>query len=113
MFAVRCVRCHGARGQGKTTAPPLWGNRSYNLGAGMARVRTAASFVKHWMPQDSAGVLSAQEAFDVATFINTRPRPDFKGKEADWPHGDPPPDVAYLTWAAQRKAGAKGGGAPR
>ncbi len=113
VFAARCVRCHGAQGQGNTIAPPLWGNRSYNIGAGMARVRTAASFVKHWMPQDSAGVLSAQEAFDVATFINAKPRPDLKGKEADWPHGDPPPDVAYPTRAAQRKAGSKETGAPR
>jgi thiosulfate dehydrogenase len=48
-------------------------------------------------------VLSAQEAFDVAAYIDSRPRPDFKGKERDWPHGDPPPDVAYETDAARLK----------
>lgn len=107
VFVARCARCHGAEGQGKPVAPPVWGSRSYNIGAGMARVRTAASFIKHWMPQDSAGVLSAQDAFDVATFIDSKPRPDFKGKERDWPHGDPPPDVAYATQAGRRKVGAK------
>ena len=100
---ARCARCHGDAGEGTSTAPPVWGPASFNIGAGMARVRTAATFIKHWMPQDSAGVLSAQEAFDVATFIDSRPRPDFKGKERDWPHGDPPPDVAYATDAVRRK----------
>lgn len=107
LFATRCARCHGVSGDGTAIAPPVWGPRSYNIGAGMARVRTAATFIKHWMPQDSVGVLTAQEAFDVATFIDSRPRPDFKGKEKDWPHGDPPPDVAYATDAASRKAAAK------
>ena len=40
---------------------------------------------------------------DVARFINSQPRPDFKGKERDWPRGDPPPDVAYRTMAAPRR----------
>ncbi|MEP7382512.1 MAG: c-type cytochrome [Gemmatimonadota bacterium] len=104
IFTMRCARCHGVDGDGTPIAPPVWGPRSYNIGAGMARVRTAASFIKHWMPQDSAGVLTAQEAFDVATYVDSRPRPDMKGKEKDWPHGDAPPDVAYPTDAARRKS---------
>jgi thiosulfate dehydrogenase len=103
IYTMRCARCHGVEGEGTVLAPPVWGSRSYNIGAGMARVRTAATFIKHWMPQDSAGVLSAQESFDVAAYIDSRPRPDFKGKERDWPHGDPPPDVAYETDAARLK----------
>ncbi|MCC6927672.1 MAG: c-type cytochrome [Gemmatimonadaceae bacterium] len=106
IFATRCARCHGAAGEGSSAYPPLWGARAYNIGAGMARVRTAAAFVKQWMPQDSMGVLTPQEAFDVARFIDARPRPDFKGKELDWPHGDPPPDVAYATNAARRTGAA-------
>jgi thiosulfate dehydrogenase len=69
----------------------------------MARVRTAAAFIRVAMPFDSAGTLTEQEAFDVATYINSRPRPDFPGKELDWPNGDPPPDVAYETRAAAGK----------
>lgn len=104
VFQGRCVRCHGGRGEGTVLAPPVWGAQSYNIGAGMARLRTAAAFIKARMPQDSAGVLTEQEAFDVARFVNSHSRPDFRGKERDWPRGDPPPDVAYQTDAARRKA---------
>ena len=103
IYAARCSRCHGANGQGTALGTPVWGPQSYNIGAGMARVRTAAAFIKELMPRDSARTLSAQEAYDVATFINSRPRPDFKTKERDWPRGDPPPDVAYPTNAARSK----------
>lgn len=110
VFTARCARCHGVRGEGTPIAPPLWGAHSYNIGAGMARVRTAAAFVKHWMPNDSAGVLTAQESFDVATFVDSHARPDFADKAKDWPHGDPPPDVAYTTDGVRRKKDGKGGG---
>lgn len=103
VFRTRCARCHGPRGEGVGPAGALWGDGSYNIGAGMARLRTAANFIKARMPQDSAGVLSDQEAFDVARFINSQPRPDFRGKERDWPRGDPPPDVAYQTIAAPKR----------
>lgn len=102
LYASTCVRCHGANGEGGV-APPVWGPGSYNIGAGMARVRTAAAFVRVAMPYDTPGILSDQDAFDVATYINTRPRPDFPGKEKDWPKGDPPPDVAYPTSALAGK----------
>jgi len=39
--------------------------------------------------------LTPQQAFDVATYINTRPRPDFPAKSRDWPHGGKPPDADY------------------
>lgn len=107
LFAAKCIRCHGPNGEGSVIAPPVWGPHSYNIGAGMARIRTAAGFIKELMPQDSARTLTAQQAYDLATYINTRPRPDFPGKEADWPHGDPPPDAAYPTDAATRKAKSK------
>ena len=98
IYAQSCARCHGANGEGGA-APPVWGDGSYNIGAGMARVRTAAAFVRVAMPYDQPGTLTDQQAFDVAAYINSRPRPDFRGKERDWPKGDPPPDVAYPTSA--------------
>lgn len=103
VFRMRCVRCHGSKGEGEGSAPAVWGNNSYNIGAGMARLRTAANFIKARMPQDSAGVLTVQEAFDVARYVNSQPRPDFRGKERDWPRGDPPPDVAYSTLRGPRR----------
>jgi thiosulfate dehydrogenase len=95
VFATTCVRCHGAKGQGTALAPPLWGRHSYNVGAGMARINTAASFIYALMPIDHAQRLSAQQAFDVATYINTRPRPDFPPKVRDWPRGQKPVDADY------------------
>lgn len=95
VFASVCVRCHGDNGQGTAIAPPLWGPRSYNVGAGMARINTAASFIHGLMPIDRAQILTPQQAFDVATYINTRPRPDFPAKSRDWPHGGKPPGADY------------------
>jgi thiosulfate dehydrogenase len=103
-YRATCVRCHGDDGQGTPVAPPLWGTQSFNIGAGMARVRTAAAFIRYNMPFDRPGTLSDQEAFDIALYLTSQPRPDFAGKENDWPNGDPPPDVAYPTKAARRKA---------
>jgi len=104
LFATTCAQCHGPDGQGTAGAPPVWGSASYNIGAGMARVRTAAEFIRRNMPFDKAGTLTDQEAFDVAAYVNAQPRPDYRGKEDDWPNGDPPPDVAYPTRAQQKKS---------
>jgi len=95
VFTSTCARCHGATGQGSAIAPPLWGSRSYNTGAGMARISMAASFIYKLMPIDRAQQLTPQQAFDVATYINTRPRPAFPRMASDWPHGGKPPDADY------------------
>lgn len=102
VFARSCARCHGADGAGTPIAPPTWGARSFNLGAGMARLRSATAFIKHNMPFDRAEVLSDEDAVNVAAYVVSRPRPDFARKIDDWPHGDPPPDVAYPTRAGRR-----------
>ena len=103
LFASTCVACHGDHGQGTVAAPPLWGPESYNIGAGMARLRTAAAFIRHNMPLGNPA-LTDQQAFDVAAYVDSHPRPDFPGKEHDWPHGDAPPDVPYHTIAAGAQA---------
>ncbi len=91
LFASTCARCHGPAGQGTSIAPPLWGPRSYNVGAGMANVVTAASFIHALMPIDRARQLTEQQAFDIATYINSRPRPFFRKKAQDYPKGGRPP----------------------
>jgi len=100
LYAQECARCHGAAGEG-LLAPAVWGRHSYSIGAGLARQTVLATFVKINMPHDRAGTLSARQAADIAAFVLSQPRQDHPGKENDWPKGDPPADVAYVTTAAQ------------
>ena len=80
VFTAQCVLCHGADGQGQRSGevqvfPPLWGTRSYNWGAGMHEVDKAAAFIQANMPLGRGGTLSAQDAWDVSTYINSQQRP--------------------------------------
>jgi thiosulfate dehydrogenase len=97
LFAEKCAACHGAEGQGQAMYPALWGPKSYSVGASMARLERAASFIQHNMPFGMGGTLSWQDAFDIAAYVNSHPRPDSPGKEKDWPVGGAPPDVPYDT----------------
>lgn len=108
VFASTCARCHGENGEGRSFAPPVWGPASFSIGAGMARLRTAASFIRHNMPYDLPGTLTDQQAYDVAAYVNSHTRPDLAGKENDWPNGDAPPDAAYPTRAAAKRGVAGG-----
>lgn len=101
IWGVRCHGCHGADGQGirgpdgKLVFPPVAGASSFNVGAGMARQRTAAGFIRHNMPLGQGNTLTEDEAWDVAGFVQTLPRPDFDKKHLDWPKGGKPPDARY------------------
>ena len=108
IYAAQCAVCHGADGEGLKDAvgrvvyPALWGDRSFNIGAGMARTYTAAAFVKRNMPIGfheqfplGQGGLSDQEALDVAEYFSHKPRPDFPDKVKDWPNGGKPKDARY------------------
>lgn len=97
IYTERCARCHGANGAGIPPATPVWGPRSYSIGASLARVERAASFIRHNMPFDSAGVLNDQQAYDVAAYIVSQPRQNSHGIEHDWPKGGAPSDVPYNT----------------
>lgn len=102
LYRTQCVRCHGATGAGGS-APAIYGVRSYSIGAGMARQTVLATFIRWNMPYDLAGTLPAQDAADIAAWVLRRPRQDHPGKEADWPRGDAPADVAYATDAARQR----------
>lgn len=78
IYAAQCAGCHGADGAGSLPLmPPLWGPDSFNDGAGMNQVAKMARFVQYNMPQNRRGSLSAQDAYDVAAFLHTMPRPKF------------------------------------
>ena len=80
VYAQQCAACHGTDGQGqsvdgKVAFPPLWGARSYNWGAGMTSIETAAEFIRQNMPLNLGGTLSVQQAWDVAAYIDSQNRP--------------------------------------
>ncbi len=108
VYSTQCAVCHGNDGEGLKQAdgriiyPPLWGDDSFNIGAGMARTYTAAAFVKRNMPIGfhekfplGQGGLSDQEAVDVAEYFSHQPRPDFPQKVKDWPNDKRPADARY------------------
>jgi thiosulfate dehydrogenase len=93
VFVAKCQSCHGLNGEGllavdkkSYTYPPLWGKHSYNDGAGMYRVINLAGFVKNNMPFGATyqvPQLTDEEAWNVAAFINSQPRPH-KDQHNDW-----------------------------
>ncbi len=109
IYGQQCASCHGTDGEGRKDArghivfPPLWGDESFNIGAGLARTYKAAAFIYDNMPMgvhtDGAWgegrTLSQQDAVDVAEFFTHMPRPDFPLKDKDWPSGKKPKDARY------------------
>jgi thiosulfate dehydrogenase len=113
IYKRACVVCHGPEGRGLLRGtpsadlgymiPPLWGPDSFNDGAGMSRLITAANFIHFNMPHGTDYLnpqLSAEEAWDVAAFMVSQPRPKKSGLERDFP--DPllkPVDTPYGPYA--------------
>jgi thiosulfate dehydrogenase len=112
-YANACVACHGPDGAGirrslPTTdlgymMPPLWGNDSFNDGAGMARLITAANFLHFNMPHGVDYLnpqLSPEQAWDIAAYVVSRPRPHKAGLEKDFPDLlEKPIDAPYGPYA--------------
>ncbi len=94
VYIQKCKSCHLENGEGKLNAdgisyqyPPLWGEHSYNNGAGLYRLSRFAGYVKSNMPHPTnydAPQLTDEEAWDVAAFVNSQPRPK-KDLSKDWP----------------------------
>jgi thiosulfate dehydrogenase len=94
IYVAKCQLCHGAGGQGKLNPdgltylyPPLWGDHSYTKAAGLYRLSRFAGYVYNNMPFGvtwKTRQLTAEEAWDVAAFVNSRPRPVLTFSR-DWP----------------------------
>lgn len=109
VYADKCVACHGADGAGMRagavgsatgyTFPPLWGKDSFNNGAGMNRLLFASAFIKTNMPlgaEHGAPQLTDDEAYDVAAFVLSHPRPVKAHTERDFPaRWNKPVDAAF------------------
>ena len=86
VYAKFCAECHKDDGQGERKTgsgvgyniPPLWGEASFNAGAGMAKTAYAAAYIHDNMPYGidyEEPVLSVQQAWDVAAYIISKPHP--------------------------------------
>lgn len=112
LYAQECAVCHGENGQGQKFKdvtkgyqyPPLWGPDSFNDGAGMHRVITAAEFIKSNMPFGQATwenpKLTDEEAYHLAGYINSFSRPHKANLEKDFPDRKlKPVSTPYGPWA--------------
>ncbi|MQT11380.1 c-type cytochrome [Segnochrobactrum spirostomi] len=113
IYAATCAMCHGKKGEGIRWSavvkdrgymiPPLWGKDSFNDGAGMARLITMANFVHSNMPHGTdywSPNLKVDEAWDVAAYVLSQPRPKKKGLDKDFPDLLlKPVDVPYGPYA--------------
>ena len=101
IYNDRCATCHGPDGQGvqigDKIAGPLWGPRSWNDGAGAARVYTLAGMIRYSMPYLDPGNISDADAQNVAAFIDSKPRPAFPFKDRDYRVEKLPPDAVYYN----------------
>ena len=120
LYAAKCQSCHQPNGEGvlaenkiEYTYPPLWGKNSYNHGAGLYRMSRFAGYIKYNMPQGATyqkPQLTDEEAWDIAAFVNSQPRPT-KDLSKDWPNiSEKPVDHPFGTFAdgfteAQHKYG--------
>lgn len=95
LYQKSCIACHAADGSGigANTGPALWGPESFNDGAGLGRLSKMAGFIQAYMPVGAAGTLSDQEAADLAAYILSQDRPEWKGHDNDWPKGGKPSDI--------------------
>ena len=113
VYARSCAACHKPDGAGVPRdrgalqlgymLPPLWGPDSYNDGAGMARLINFANFVHFNMPHGADYLnpqLTPEQAWDVAAYVLSQPRPHRAGLEKDFPDLlSKPVDAAYGPYA--------------
>ncbi|HZW67513.1 MAG TPA: c-type cytochrome [Pseudogracilibacillus sp.] len=90
-----CLSCHATdgAGTGANSGPALWGDNSFNDGAGMGRLTKMAGYIQNNMPIGQEYELTDQEAADLAAFILAQDRPIWEGHDTDWPNGGRPTDI--------------------
>jgi thiosulfate dehydrogenase len=113
LYTTTCAACHNTDGSGIRRSlpstdlgymvPPLWGSDSFNDGAGMARLITAANFVHFNMPHGADYLnpqLTPEQAWDIAAYMISQPRPRKAGLDKDFPNLlEKPVDAPYGPYA--------------
>ncbi len=98
LFARVCETCHNTDGSGLRNSiagtdlgylvPPLWGPDTFNDGSGMARIITFANFIHFNMPHGTDYLdpgLSVENAWDIAAYVLSHPRPNRADLKHDFP----------------------------
>ncbi|WP_136717681.1 c-type cytochrome [Halorientalis salina] len=104
LYLENCASCHGADGQGvEGQYPPLWGNGSYNDGAGMGRIYTSAAFIREAMPYGYAHQVSDwRDVQDMAGYMNAHDRPHLQRQPQDWAETGSPDEAVYYNRTQER-----------
>lgn len=92
MYSEKCMTCHGSKGTGAPNnlvedpagyvylVPPIAGPDSYNNAAGMHSLEYAATFIYNEMPYNDKGSLTLEQAYQIANYVNSLPRPRYYKK---------------------------------
>jgi len=113
IYTSTCAACHEPDGKGIRRSlpsvdlgylmPPLWGDDSFNDGAGMGRLINAANFIHFNMPHGADYLnpqLSPEDAWDVAAYMLSQPRPHKASLDKDFPDLlEKPVDAPYGPYA--------------
>ncbi|MDN3450625.1 c-type cytochrome [Planococcus sp. APC 3906] len=94
LFQQSCIACHAqdGSGTGSNSGPALWGEGSFNDGAGLARMSNMAGYIQNNMPKGNEKSLDDQQAADLAAFVLSQDRPEFEKHDSDWAGGGRPSD---------------------
>lgn len=88
LYARQCAKCHDDDGpgrgeyrvgEGRPRTPALWGERDgHSRAAAFYRNGVLAAYIQTHMPYGKPNTLSAQNALDMAAYVNApdKPRPD-------------------------------------
>lgn len=108
MYQQSCIACHAVdgSGSGSNSGPALWGEGSFNDGAGLARMSKMAGYIQRNMPIGAENTLTDQEASDLAAYILSQDRPEWKNHAKDWPNGGRPSDIMDKERRNQVKDGS-------
>jgi thiosulfate dehydrogenase len=94
LYLQQCQVCHGNTGEGQRLKekgnyyyPPLSGDHSFTTAAGLFRISNFSRYIYANMPHGitfKKPILSEEEAWDIAAYVLSLPRPkkEFPG---DWP----------------------------
>jgi thiosulfate dehydrogenase len=113
LFSRICATCHGTDGTGIRVGtsssalgyaiPPIAGTDTFNDGAGMARLITFANFIHFNMPHGTDYLnpqLTVDNAWDIAAYALSLPRPKFADQQHDFPDLlQKPVDTPYGPYA--------------